>query len=62
MGAATIMTRIVMPGMESRNRGAIINLASSAALSPQPLVSAYTASKVRPVDLKFLPKLIFHIL
>jgi 17beta-estradiol 17-dehydrogenase / very-long-chain 3-oxoacyl-CoA reductase len=45
VAAATQMMRIVLPKMEAKKKGAIINLASSAALSPQPLVQVYTATK-----------------
>ena len=40
------MCRLVLPGMESRGRGAVINLASSAALHPLPLQAVYAATKV----------------
>ena len=47
IASTTLMCRIVLPDMEARGRGAIINLASSAALNPQPLQASYTATKVR---------------
>lgn len=39
------MTRIVLPGMEERKRGAIVNISSAASLIPNPLLTAYSASK-----------------
>ena len=45
VGAATIVSRIVLPIMESKGKGAIINLASSAALLPLPLNVVYSATK-----------------
>ncbi len=47
VAACTLMCRIVLPNMEQRGRGAIINLASSAALQPLPLQAVYAATKVR---------------
>ena len=45
IAAATITTRIVLPGMEQKGKGAIINLGSSAALSPLPFNVVYAATK-----------------
>ena len=45
VAAATIMSRIILPGMEKKGKGAIINLASSAALLPLPLNVVYAATK-----------------
>jgi short-subunit dehydrogenase len=45
VGAATIVTRMVLPIMEKKRKGAIINLASSAALLPLPLNVVYSATK-----------------
>jgi len=45
VAAATIMSRIVLPQMEKKGKGAIINLASSAALLPLPLGVIYAATK-----------------
>lgn len=39
------MTQAVIPGMRARRTGTIINVTSSATLSPMPLAAAYTASK-----------------
>jgi 17beta-estradiol 17-dehydrogenase / very-long-chain 3-oxoacyl-CoA reductase len=40
------MTRIVLPAMIAREKGAIINVASSMAMSPAPLLTVYSACKV----------------
>ncbi|CAL4161992.1 unnamed protein product, partial [Meganyctiphanes norvegica] len=39
------MTKIVLPGMLQRGRGAIINIASIASVMPIPMVALYSASK-----------------
>lgn len=46
MGATTIMTRMVLPQMQKRQKGAIVNVSSSSELQPLPLMSVYAASKV----------------
>ena len=45
VAAATIMSRLILPDMERKGKGAIINLASSAALLPLPLNVVYAATK-----------------
>lgn len=45
IGAATLMTHIVLPKLEAKKKGAIINLASVSGCSPQPLQSVYAATK-----------------
>lgn len=40
------MCQIVMPGMVDRQRGVVINISSTAADIPSPLLSVYGASKV----------------
>lgn len=40
------MTRLVLPAMVARGRGAIVNISSMASLCPCPLLSIYSASKV----------------
>jgi NAD(P)-dependent dehydrogenase (short-subunit alcohol dehydrogenase family) len=39
------MTQAVLPAFRTRKSGAIVNVTSSAALAPRPLVAVYTASK-----------------
>lgn len=39
------MTRLVLPGMVERKKGAILNISSSAGLTPAPLLSLYGATK-----------------
>ena len=43
--AATIMTKLILPILESKQKGAVINLASISGLSPQPLQTIYAATK-----------------
>eukprot|EP01084_Bolivina_argentea_P267817 454728_1 len=43
--SAVDMTRIVLPGMLDRTRGAIVNMSSSAALFATPLLSLYSGTK-----------------
>ncbi|CAK1603591.1 unnamed protein product [Parnassius mnemosyne] len=45
VGAVTSMTRIVLPGMMERGRGAIVNVSSGSELQPLPLMTVYAASK-----------------
>ena len=40
------MTRVVMPGMVERGRGVVINNASALAISPMPILTVYSATKV----------------
>jgi NAD(P)-dependent dehydrogenase (short-subunit alcohol dehydrogenase family) len=40
------MTQAVLPAFRTRRSGVIVNVTSSAALAPMPLVAVYTASKV----------------
>ena len=39
------MSRMVLPSMEARGRGAVLNLGSAAMVNPLPLLAAYAASK-----------------
>ncbi len=39
------LTRLMLPGMVARRRGAILNVASTAAFQPGPLMAVYYASK-----------------
>ncbi|VVC46143.1 NAD(P)-binding domain,Short-chain dehydrogenase/reductase, conserved site,Short-chain [Cinara cedri] len=45
VGATTHMTKLVLPGMQKRKRGAIVNVSSSAELQPLPLLAIYAATK-----------------
>ncbi len=44
--AALQMSRIVLPGMISRSRGAIVNISSAASLGPLPVQCVYSATKI----------------
>lgn len=46
LGAMTQMTRIILPGMAARKRGAIVNMSSGSKLVPLPLMNMYAASKI----------------
>ena len=46
IGATTMMTRIILPQMQKRQKGAIVNVSSGSELQPLPLMSVYAASKV----------------
>ncbi|XP_050442624.1 inactive hydroxysteroid dehydrogenase-like protein 1 [Adelges cooleyi] len=46
VGATSHMTKLVLPQMQKRKRGAIVNVASSAELQPMPLLAVYAASKM----------------
>lgn len=43
--STTWMSRIVLPGMLTRNRGAIVNIGSAAGVSNSPLLAQYGAAK-----------------
>ncbi|XP_013772114.1 very-long-chain 3-oxoacyl-CoA reductase-like [Limulus polyphemus] len=43
--ACTMMMKIVLPQMEERKKGVVINLSSLSAMTPVPLLSVYAASK-----------------
>ena len=43
--STTYMTRAVLPGMLSRKKGAIVNLASAASRNPSPFLSLYSGAK-----------------
>lgn len=43
--STTWMTRIVLPGMTERKRGAIVNIASAAGVTVSPLLAQYSAAK-----------------
>ncbi|XP_021922530.1 inactive hydroxysteroid dehydrogenase-like protein 1 isoform X2 [Zootermopsis nevadensis] len=46
IGATTMMTRLIVPQMQKRKRGAIVNVSSGSELQPLPLMTVYAASKV----------------
>ena len=43
--ATSLMTKLILPQMEEKARGAVINIASVSGLSPQPLQTVYAATK-----------------
>jgi short-subunit dehydrogenase len=45
IGALTHLTRLILPGLIERGRGRIMNVASTAAFQPGPLMAVYYASK-----------------
>eukprot|EP01062_Namystynia_karyoxenos_P008927 TRINITY_DN13155_c0_g1_i1.p2 TRINITY_DN13155_c0_g1~~TRINITY_DN13155_c0_g1_i1.p2 ORF type:complete len:350 (+),score=148.94 TRINITY_DN13155_c0_g1_i1:87-1052(+) len=45
INSTTWMTRIVLPGMVSAKKGAVVNIASGAGLAPSPLLTGYCAAK-----------------
>ncbi|CAI9612388.1 unnamed protein product [Staurois parvus] len=45
IGAAVMMTHIVLPGMVQRKRGAILNVSSATCCKPTPLMNIYASSK-----------------
>lgn len=45
IGALTELTALVVAGMVHRGRGSVINIASTGAYTPAPVVAAYAASK-----------------
>jgi short-subunit dehydrogenase len=48
--ALTVVTRLLVPGMVARRAGAIVNVASSAALEPLPYLSVYAGCKAYVVS------------
>ena len=49
--ALTMLTRFLLPGMIERRRGRILNVASTAAFQPGPLMAVYYASKAYVLSL-----------
>ena len=45
VAALTLLTRLFLPGMLARNRGGILNVASTAAFQPGPFMAVYYATK-----------------
>jgi short-subunit dehydrogenase len=50
VGALTQLTRLCLPGMVERRMGYVLNVASTAAFQPGPLMSVYYASKAYVVS------------
>lgn len=48
VAVATLMARLVLPGMVERSRGAVVNISSGACCRPMPGRVTLTASTVRP--------------
>lgn len=46
VGAVTMLTRTVLPGMKKRGQGAIVNISSGSELQPLPYMTVYAATKV----------------
>lgn len=46
VGAATMLTRLIINDMKKRGRGAIVNVSSGSELQPLPLMTVYAATKV----------------
>lgn len=44
--AVTSMTRMLLPSMVARGRGAVVNVSSGSELQPLPLMAVYAATKV----------------
>ena len=49
--ALTMLTRLLLPGMIERRRGRILNVASTAAFQPGPVMAVYYASKAYVMSL-----------
>ena len=45
IGSMTLMCKMILPKMEERKRGAVINVASVASFVPNPLMTMYAATK-----------------
>ncbi|XP_028156599.1 inactive hydroxysteroid dehydrogenase-like protein 1 [Ostrinia furnacalis] len=45
IGAVTLMTKLVVPRMVARGRGAVVNVSSGSELQPLPLMGIYAATK-----------------
>ncbi|KAK9498131.1 hypothetical protein O3M35_004009 [Rhynocoris fuscipes] len=46
VGATVMMTKLVLPHMLAKKKGAIVNISSSSELQPLPLMTVYAATKV----------------
>lgn len=47
VGFTTLLTRLILSGMEERKQGAVVNVSSMSEISPWPLFNVYAATKVR---------------
>jgi uncharacterized protein len=45
MHSLTLLTRLLLPGMLARRSGKVLNIASTVAFQPQPLLAVYAATK-----------------
>jgi uncharacterized protein len=45
MHSLTLLTRLLLPGMLARRNGKVLNIASTVAFQPQPLLAVYAATK-----------------
>lgn len=50
IGATILMTRMILPQMQKRQKGAIVNVSSGSELQPLPLMTVYAATKVSFID------------
>lgn len=62
VAVTTLMTRLVLPGMVERSRGAVVNISSGACCRPLPGRVTLTASTVRPKNWGYLPLVHAHTL
>ncbi|XKL66273.1 hypothetical protein PGB90_009693 [Kerria lacca] len=46
IGATILMTRMILPQMQKRQKGAIVNVSSGSELQPLPLMTVYAATKI----------------
>lgn len=59
INSVTYMTKLILPSMVQRGKGLIINISSMAAVIPNPLLSVYSATKVKYLD--FLKNQFFEV-
>ncbi len=46
IGATVSLTRMILPQMQKRQKGAIVNISSGSELQPLPLMNVYASTKV----------------